>query len=312
MKIISRYEALPKRPLIITIYGHPGIGKTSLSYTMPNPILFDFDGGMERAFQALRPLTIKVDKAEEFVNYVEGREFERLIKSERLQTVIIDTVGSLLDDYLTPYLIRQDPKNGTRTGGLSLSGWGQLSTTFNNLRNRFRELGLNMLAVCHAKDEGDESGVQARLAVKGGSADILYRVSDLIGYVYPEGQRRWVDFNPTAQHVGKNITGQPAYMIPDVNSTEYSEFLAGVIEDCYTAMNMRAIEQKNAIDEIQSWRERLMAAKSIEEVQALADELKGAGLSKTILVQVRYIFRRYLADHGLEFDKDGKLKTTKA
>ena len=47
--IIKKTDSFPKRPVIILIYGSPGVGKTSLFNTANTPILLDCDRGGDRA-----------------------------------------------------------------------------------------------------------------------------------------------------------------------------------------------------------------------------------------------------------------------
>ncbi|RMG90180.1 MAG: ATP-binding protein [Chloroflexi bacterium] len=310
-QIVGPTDEIEERPLFITIYGHPGIGKTSVSFTAPSPILFDFDGGMERAFQGLRPPTIKVRKFDGFYDYVMGRQFEQYVLNEGIGTVIIDTVGTLLDDYIAPWLISNNPKAGTRSGGLTLSGWGQLSVTFNNLRNRLRELGLHVVAIAHAKEEGDGPSQQTVLAVKGGTSDIIYRVSDMIGYMHPSGSERIIDFKPMETHVGKDITGRGAYVVPDVNSTDYNTFLSGIIQDAYAAMNIHAKRQRTAKEQVQEFRDSIYNAGSLDEVSKLVEGLKGKNYPEIVLVQMRSIFKEYLQEHGLKY-QDGEFVEVEA
>ena len=64
MPIIKKNEPIGKRPVIILIYGEPGIGKTSLFNTASNPLLIDFDRGVDRSI--LRQDTLKLQTGRKF------------------------------------------------------------------------------------------------------------------------------------------------------------------------------------------------------------------------------------------------------
>ncbi len=238
-QIIKAEESLTLKNLFVVLFGDPGVGKTSISFTMPKPILhLDFDNGVERAAQKVRPDTIKVDDYSKFHEWLHSEDFEIFIQTNGYKTVNLDTVGTLLDDYIANWLVKQDPKNGTNLGGLSLSGWGALSVTFNAIRNRFKSLGLEITAVCHSKEEGDDSARRIGLAVKGGSTDIIYRSCDMMGYVFMRGNTRMIEFSPTSLHVGKNVAGLEAMKIPSAETDAYDNFLSEkVIDACRNKMS---------------------------------------------------------------------------
>ena len=49
LRIISANEPMKVDQLVVTIYGQPGVGKTSLGFTAESPLLLDFDHGAYRA-----------------------------------------------------------------------------------------------------------------------------------------------------------------------------------------------------------------------------------------------------------------------
>lgn len=63
MPILKKEESLPKRPVVIVVYGEPGIGKTSLFNTSDEPLLIDFDRGVDRSI--MRQDTLLVNKWED-------------------------------------------------------------------------------------------------------------------------------------------------------------------------------------------------------------------------------------------------------
>src|SRR5690625_3193934 len=87
-KIISETDPIETSSLIAVIYGEPGIGKTSVSFTTGNPILIDFDGGIQRA--ANRKTAVRVDNWEGVNSLIASKDFEKL----NPQTIIVDTAGT--------------------------------------------------------------------------------------------------------------------------------------------------------------------------------------------------------------------------
>ena len=58
-------ELTVKNALSALIYGQPGMGKTTLALSSPQPLLLDFDGGVHRVNAAHRVDTVQISKWEE-------------------------------------------------------------------------------------------------------------------------------------------------------------------------------------------------------------------------------------------------------
>lgn len=54
LKLFKSTDQLPMKNLLVVIYGQPGVGKTSLAFTAENPVLLDFDRGVERVSEAVK------------------------------------------------------------------------------------------------------------------------------------------------------------------------------------------------------------------------------------------------------------------
>ena len=98
--IIKKNESFPERPVIITLYGTPGVGKTSVACTSENPILVDCDRGADRA--CFRSDTIIAQKWADVTE--QDKEFANY------STCILDTAKAILDDYLMVYVGEKDYK----------------------------------------------------------------------------------------------------------------------------------------------------------------------------------------------------------
>jgi hypothetical protein len=314
-KLVRSTDPLKKKKPFIVIFGYPGLGKTTLSFTMPKPLHLDFDLGIDRAVQKIRPDFFSIDDYGDFHNYIMSEDFEILVREEGYKTIILDTVGTLLEDFMAPWLIRKEPKNGNNAGGLSLQGWGSLGTTFNALKSRLRSLGVMVCAVCHAKEEGDGNDKQVRLAVKGGSTDIIYRSCDQMGLIYMKGSDRVIDFNPTSQHIGKNVAGLPVTKIPDASSPTYDNFLeAQVVEVLISKMQEQSEAQIEFNKVLQEWKEILEPCKTVADFNDFIDQVKEIDEQedKLLKVAVKKLLAVALKEKGLEYNPEAmKVQKTK-
>lgn len=306
--IIEDTDALKIEVIFAVLYGLPGVGKTSASFTMPRPILhLDADNGLHRAVQKIRPKSAKITEYGGFYEFVMSDEFVAYIRENEIKTVVIDTVGTLLDNLIAPYLIKNDPKNGNNTGGLSLQGWGALKNNFNSLKARLQSLGLHVCCVCHAKEEGESNSRRFELAVSGGSTEVIYRTADLIGLVTVQGDRRIVNFNPTNGNIGKNVGNLPAFNIPNSDSDQYDGFMAGVIAQAIQNMAAGSVAQVEFNKSLDTWRDILGTRNTPADFDKfLADALAlPEGLLKAT---VRRLLADRLVEKELKFDKDsGKI-----
>ena len=72
------------------ISGSPGVGKTTLALSAPNPIIIDFDKGTKRVKAQHRKPTIMCSTYEEVLQDLQGSAIKEY------ETIIIDTGGSLI------------------------------------------------------------------------------------------------------------------------------------------------------------------------------------------------------------------------
>lgn len=303
--IISNSDEVqaPSR-LFTVIYGQPGAGKTSLTFTMPGPVLhLDFDQGVHRALQASGHKTISISEYKGFRQWVFSPDFPEFIQSEGIRAIALDTIGTLLEDYIAPDLCEMNPKNGSG-GSLSLQGWGALSSEFSSLKARLLSVGTELIAVAHEKEDGDGDARQTRIAVKGGSADVIYRSCDLLGYLSMRGTRRVLDFNPTQMHIGKNVAGLPALEIPDETQVGYSTFMA----DKVLAMAMEKIAERNtrrieAGETLKRYEQQVSALSTPDDFARFSEIMQGEK-SNIILAQVKQLVGKRMKAAGVRFNTE--------
>lgn len=317
---IEPTDSIPKKPLFIVIGGYPGLGKTSVSFTADQVLHIDVDKGVERASQKKRPLTVRIQKYGDFKSYVFSQLFADEVQKRGIKAVALDTVGALLEDTVSPYLIASDSKNA-RAGGLSLQGWGSLQVEFNQLIERFFSLNLSVIGIAHAKEEGDDGPKQLRLAVKGGSNEIIMRKADMLGFITMRQNKRTLDFNPTDYQIGKNTAQLPAMLIPDDITPEYDNFLQTVIDKTYERMAQLSDAQTKAVEIIREYTEKVENESSLEVLAGLinSEELKempkAVALQVKSLLSLRYSFlfcEQKLADKKTAEDFEKAVEDLKA
>ena len=205
MKIVKSTEAITVDHPVFLIFGRPGICKTSLGYSAPDPLLWDFDKGAHRAVN--RKDTLVIDTWNDVTEAMDDTEALSAYK-----TSVVDTVGRALD-VLTVDILAKVPKAGTN-GNLSLQGYGHLKSGFKTWINRMRSLGQDVLLISHDKEDKKGDDVIVRPDIVGGSLGEVMRLADFVGYLYMDGKQRTLDFSPTSEWVGKNPAQWKPFAVP--------------------------------------------------------------------------------------------------
>ncbi len=287
MTIIRKEEVLPERPVIILLYGSPGVGKTSVFNTSKNPVLIDADRGADRSI--FRQDTIIAS------NWKEILADESEIKN--YSTVGIDTAKSVLDDFLMVHVVEQDYKLKTN----KLKAYGAIADEFKLFVNRRRGEKLDMVIIAHAKEEKDGDNTRISPDVTGGSKDLLLRIADQVGYMYMDNNQRTINFNPTDKTVGKNVARFPLLTVPNETEPEFKTFMADIIQRVKSSIQEKSEEQKELLAKIETVQTELSEIDSPEKAAKVSGLIKG--LPKAHQVAFQNSFREKIQKENIEWNK---------
>lgn len=251
------------------VYGQPGIGKSTMALSAPNPVLFDFDGGVQRVNVAFQCPTLQVKNWEEALQALEELRDDAV----ECSTIVIDTAGKMLD-FMSDYIMRNDSKMRMRDGSLSLKGYGARKVMFQNFLRDVAMMGKNIVFVAHEREEKDGETKIVRPEIGGSSAGDLMKELDLVGYVQAVGSDRTVYWTPQEKFYAKNTCNLPAWQkIPVIvdengNVSQKNDTLQKVFG--YYEANVKKIEEtrkqyNELLDEIQMAIEGITDARSANE-----------------------------------------------
>lgn len=143
------------------IAGYPGIGKSTLALSAPNPLHIDVDFGIDRIEPRYRKPYIQPQSYDEILSDLTPSIFRTLIPSSSTPAASSFPLMSL-------WAIKKDPKYGQRDGSLSLKGYGFVGKEFVRLMDYcFYELQKNIVIVFHATEEKDGDNTRLRIKVEG-------------------------------------------------------------------------------------------------------------------------------------------------
>lgn len=256
LKITKASDPIEVTNITMCLYGVPGLGKTSTAFTAEKPLLLDFDHGAYRAGN--RGDTVQVASWSDVTAITQG-------DLAAYRTLVVDTAGRALD-CLTADIIDHDPKAG-RGGNLTLQGYGALKGAFIGWLRLMRSFGLDVILIAHSDEQRKGDELIERLDAQGSSKNEIYKSADVMGRLYLAGQQRTLNFSPTDTAFGKNPGQLPPLAVPDFATAP--GFLGGVIAGIKASLNKLSAEQQAAQTALATWAERISAAATCGDFDAL-------------------------------------------
>ena len=210
------------------LYGPPGIGKTTLALSSPDPILIDFDHGISRVKAQHRKATMICKTYEEVLSDIERPEIASF------KTFVIDTGGSFVT-YLQDWAMRTNPaQNRQKNGALSLKGFGAVKQEFQRFTGYVRDVMMkNIIYVFHSDEQKDKDGnpIQ-RLLCEGAVRNIVWQPCDFGGYMQMIGTRRVISFTPETEFFAKGCYGIEGQRdIPTLRQTDKNDFITRLFDE---------------------------------------------------------------------------------
>lgn len=156
MSILNMVSKPADRPVIVTICGDSGLGKTTLAATFPNPIVIRAEDGLQAIPEEIRPFAFPlIQKADDL-----WEQLTALIKDDHeYKTLIIDSVTAL-ERLFSQYVVDSDTKRPASINQ-ALGGYGAGLSAVATLHQRLRKAcgilnmrkNMHIVFVAHADTE---------------------------------------------------------------------------------------------------------------------------------------------------------------
>lgn len=304
IKIIKGSEKLTISRIKMLIYGSPGVGKTSLSFSSNQPICIDTDCGAYRSKN--RQDTLVVDKWEDIMELIGTTEGAQQLKS--YNTIVIDTVDKLLGFIIDHIRMNESSVYGAKPGllvnyktkALTMMGWGTLKNQFKAFLDMVTALNKDLILIAHEKDEKEGDNIVHVPAISGGSYDIVIQNMDMIGYMNMYAGKRMIDFNPSDSHFGKDAGGLGKREVADLSKELYlMDNMLREAKDAMGNVNPEIVERDRILKE---YREILLEKSEASEFTELMLELKN---ENPIMKSIKWRILTSIGEQkGLKFDKE--------
>lgn len=153
MSILDKIAKPTDGPVISTVTGDAGIGKTSLAATFPNPIFIRVEDGLQSIPYDKRPDAFPVIRSPDDL----WEQCSALIKEEHnYQTAVVDSVTKL-DPMFISYIMNHDPKNPASINQ-AMGGYGAGRAAVAELHYKLRRAaglmaekrGMNVVFIAHS------------------------------------------------------------------------------------------------------------------------------------------------------------------
>lgn len=288
------------------LYGSPGVGKTTLALSAPDPVLIDFDRGISRIKAEHRRLAKAVITMNTYEEVLEDLKSPVIADC---QTIVIDTGGSFVT-FLQDWAMRSNPSvNKQKNGAISLKGFGAVKSEFIRFTGMVRDvMNKNLIYIFHTEEKTDKDGnTQQRLMCEGAAKNIVWTPCDFGGYIQMIGQERKVFFSPEQEFFAKGCHGiNGSYTIPVLNPNVPDDLLTRLFDKAkanIAAENAEYLPLKEKYDAaIAKGTEIVAGITDVDTANAAMPQINAIEHALTSKKEVGVMFNSKIKELGLFWD----------
>ena len=307
MVIKQPSELTCKKHISMLVYGQPGIGKTTLGCSAPDPVLFDFDEGVQRMNVAHQVPTVQVQSWNDVLEALNE------IKQGALpcKSIVIDTAGKMLD-FMSRAIIAENPRYAQSDGALTLKGYGARKQMFVQFVKDVLSSGLNVVFVAHEKEDKQGDVIIRRPDMSGSSLGDLMKEIDLVGYMYADiNNRRVISFEPNSSFYAKNAcsvasTTEVPVVVKNGEAVGTNTYVSELIA-AYMKLQASGVEKRGEYDKlIDEYVSDIAAADGAEGINKVLGKFSKQEHIFNSRLKIGKLIQAKAAELGLKYDEKKK------
>lgn len=287
------------------IAGYPGIGKSTVALSAPNPIHIDVDFGIDRIEPRYRKPYIHPNDYQEILDDLRPENVKDF------ETIVFDTGGKLIS-LMSLWAVKKDSRYSQKDGSLSLKGYGFVGREFIRLMDYcFYELNKHIVVVFHALEEKDGDNTRLRIKAEGQTKNNVWEPMDLGGFVEMYGNDRTIGFSNCERYFAKGTRGiSGVRKIPTLTPTSPNDFLTKLFSE-YNAIAAKEKERNAAEQEayrvaIEQGQTVINSVMDADTANAAMPKIKAIKHALTSEKELGAAFNTKVKECGLLFDKENK------
>lgn len=294
-------ENLTSSPLLKgLIYGTPGIGKTTLALSAPNPVCLDFDRGMKRVQAQWRVASLQIESFDQVLALLNSDELDGF------STIVIDTLGKMIDR-IGDYVMKNNLTYRQKDGSLSQKGWGGVKMQFLNFLKLLDSKNKSIIFVAHESEEKEDDMTKKRPDVSGSARKDIMKELDFMGYMEVTNGKRGITFSPSEKFYSKNCLKIEGFI--EIPSTDLgvNNFLTENIFKLNAEKLIEEAEKRESYNSLISLlKDNINGITTIEELNDFYEEKDRKQVIWDSKIVAAELFKTKVREMGAVFDKDSK------
>lgn len=290
-------EIKTRRSIIGMIYGVPGIGKSTVGLSAPNPLFFDFDDGIGRVNSKFWQDSVQPKSWQDARDVLDSPE------SKDYKTYVFDTVGSVLDA-MSVTVGMKATYNKQADGSLTLKGFGARKQLFKDFLFEMKRAGKNVIFIAHEDSEKIGDDTQLIPEAGGSSGKDIIKMMDLVGYMQADGNKRVISFSPSTKFKAKNSCELPPVISVPVVTGQDNNFLTDIFEKINIAGDERIEMTKSHLELIQTINKEMESVKDAKTANEFIEYIKTIDHIWDSKLQASKLFSKNCKELKLVYSKE--------
>lgn len=281
----------------VLLYGQSGAGKTTMALSAEKPLVFDFDGGLQR----VRASHTREAGMVQVQTWRDVLEVLNMAELGEYKTIIVDTLGKMTDAVICHMCGGRQPQ---------LREWGAINGEIKAFMSSVKRTGKDVVFVAQREESKRGDNTFFRPAFRARNYNELVTDLDMVGYLEMRSERgvpvRTLTFDPTAENDGKNTCGLPS-VITVPTAADTNTFLADqVLARCHARYEELAAAQREYASTLDDIEAAIQGITDADGANAFSAQMRTRKYANDIRLRAARLLQKKADEIGLTYDKATK------